>query len=119
MFVCTFICIFVCTFVYMYLYIYTPFTYSHPNHCKGNISFCLAPGVCTIAENNAQKLKNLENFFKNHYPDSLSFHSISLIQSRCQPPNLNKTFKLKQNMDKFYRVHLTVVIKDVNAATIF
>ena len=35
-----------------------PFTSSHPNHCKRNIPFCLARRICTIAENNTEKLKN-------------------------------------------------------------
>ena len=52
-----------------------PFTSSHPNHCKRNIPFCLAPRICTIAENNPEKLNNLENLKSNlskyHYPDSL------------------------------------------------
>ena len=46
-----------------------------PNHCNRNIPFCLARRICTIAENNAEKLKNLENLKTNlskyHYPDSL------------------------------------------------
>ena len=48
---------------------------SHPNHCKRNISFCLAQSICAIAENNSEKLKNLENLKSNlskyHYLDSL------------------------------------------------
>ena len=52
-----------------------PFTFSHPKHCKQNIPFCLARRIFTIAENNAEKLKNLENLKTNlskyHYPDSL------------------------------------------------
>ena len=52
-----------------------PFTSSHPNYCKWNIPFCLAQRICTIAENNAEKLKNLGNLKSNlskyHYPDSL------------------------------------------------
>ena len=48
---------------------------SHPNHCKRNIPFCLERRICTIAENNAEKLKILENLktnlSKHHYPDSL------------------------------------------------
>ena len=52
-----------------------PFTSSQSNHCKRNIPFCLAQRICTIAENNAEKLKNLENLkttlSKYHYPDSL------------------------------------------------
>ena len=51
------------------------FTSSHPNHCKRNIPFCLARRICTIAENNTEKLKNLENVKSNlskyHYPNSL------------------------------------------------
>ena len=53
---------------------YLPFTFSHPNHCKRNIPFCLAQRICIIAENNAEKLNNLENLsnlLKYHYPDSL------------------------------------------------
>ena len=34
-----------------------PFTSSHPKHCKRNIPFCLAQRICTIAENNTEKLK--------------------------------------------------------------
>ena len=52
-----------------------PFASSHPNHCKRNIPFCLAWGICAIAKINAEKLKNLENVKSNlskyHYPDSL------------------------------------------------
>ena len=51
------------------------FTSSHPNYCKRNIPFCLARRVCTIGENNAEKLKNLENLKSNlskyYSPDSL------------------------------------------------
>ena len=42
-----------------------PFTSSHPNRCKQNIPFCLAPRICTTAGNNAEKLKNLENLKSN------------------------------------------------------
>ena len=46
-----------------------------PNHCNRNIPFCLVRRICTIAENNVGKLKNLENLKTNlskyHYPDSL------------------------------------------------
>ena len=52
-----------------------PFISSHPNHCKRSIPFCLARRICIIAENNAQKLNNLENLKSNlskyHYPNSL------------------------------------------------
>ena len=54
---------------------FLPFTSSHSNHGKRNIPFCLARRICAIAENNAEKLKNLENLKTNlskyHYPDSL------------------------------------------------
>ena len=42
-----------------------PFTSSHPNHYKRNIPFCLAGRICTIAENNAEKLKNLQKLKSN------------------------------------------------------
>ena len=42
-----------------------PFTSSQPNHCKQNIPFCLAQRIYTTAENNAEKLKNLEKL-KSH-----------------------------------------------------
>ena len=51
-----------------------PFTFCHPNHWERNILFCLAWRICTITENNAEKLKNLENLKSNlskcHYLDS-------------------------------------------------
>ena len=37
---------------------FLPFIFSHPKHCKRNIPFCLARRICTIAENNDEKLKN-------------------------------------------------------------
>ena len=50
-------------------------TSGHPNHHTRNIPFCLQRRICTIAKNNAEKLKNLEklksNLSKHHYPDSL------------------------------------------------
>ena len=52
-----------------------PFTSSRLNHCKRNIPFCLARMICTIGENNAKKIKNLENLKSNlsnyYYPNSL------------------------------------------------
>ena len=51
------------------------FTSSYPNHFKQNIPFCLEPRICTVAENNDEKLKHLKNSKSNlskyHYPDSL------------------------------------------------
>ena len=71
-----------------------PFTSSHPNYCKWNIPFCLAQRICTIAENNAEKLKNLGNLKSNlskyHYPDSLikqGFQkALSIPQKNLQKP---------------------------------
>ena len=52
-----------------------PFASSHRNHCKRNIPFSLVRRICTIAENNTEKLKNLENLISNlskyNYPYSL------------------------------------------------
>ena len=71
-----------------------PFTCSDPNHCKRNNPFCLALRICTFAENNAEKLKNLENLkwdlSKYHYPDSLikqGFHkALSVPQKDLRKP---------------------------------
>ena len=50
-----------------------PFTSCHANHCKRNISFCLARRISTIAENSAEMLRNLENLKSNlskyHFSD--------------------------------------------------
>ena len=55
--------------------VYLLHSVTQTNHCKQNIPFCLARRICTIAENNAEKLKNVENLksylSKYHYPDSL------------------------------------------------
>ena len=78
-----------------------PFTSSHPNNCIRNILFCLSRRICTIAENNAKKLKNLENLKSNsskyHYPDSLIKQGFQKALSKPQknlrkpkkPPNEN------------------------------
>ena len=55
--------------------VYLLSTSSHSSHCKENIPFCVAQRICTIAEHNTKKLRNLENL-KSHlskyqYPDSL------------------------------------------------
>ena len=48
------------------------FSSSQPNHCKENITFTLARRICTIAENQQQKLRSLlevkENLQKYDYP---------------------------------------------------
>ena len=50
-------------------------TSGHTNHHTRKSPFCLERRICTIAENNAEKLKILENLktnlSKHHYPDSL------------------------------------------------
>ena len=71
-----------------------PFTSSHPNQCKRTIPFCLARRICTIAKNNATKLKNLENLKSNlskyNYPDLLikqEFQkALSIPQKDLQKP---------------------------------
>ena len=42
-----------------------PFTSSHPIHCKWNISLCLVRRISTIAEINAEKLRDLNNLKLN------------------------------------------------------
>ena len=62
-----------------------PFTSSHPNHCKGNISFCLARTIRAIVENNTQNLriskKLKSNLAKYHYPDSAIKQGFQRAQS--------------------------------------
>ena len=66
-----------------------PFASSYPNRFKWNIPFCLARRICTIAENNAEKLKSTENvkpnLLKYHYPNSLikqEFQKVLLIPQK-------------------------------------
>ena len=72
-----------------------PFTSSYPNHFKQNIQLCLTRRICTIPENNTEKLKNLENIKSNlskyNYPDSLKALSIPQKNLRKQkkPSNEN------------------------------
>ena len=73
-----------------------PFTSWHPNHYKQNIPFCLAQRICTIAENNGEKLRNLENLKSNlskyHYLDSLVKQGFQKALSMPQ-----KTYKNLKN----------------------
>ena len=65
--------------------------------CQRNILFCLAQRICTIAENNAEKLKNLENLksnlSKHHYPYSLIKEGFQKALSKPQK-DLQKPKKL-------------------------
>ena len=40
------------------------FSSSHPNHCKKNIPFTLARRICTMLENQQQKLRHLLEYLK-------------------------------------------------------
>ena len=76
----------------------------------------ILPFIKTFNLNNPNTYSNIKssvNCFRNNSISGL--RNIKLIQSKHQPPNLKK---LTQNMEKFYRVRLTVVIKGVNTATI-
>ena len=59
------------------------FSSSHPNHCKKNILFTLARRICTIVENQQQKLRHLsqlkESLEKYDYP-------INIITSGIKKP---------------------------------
>ena len=84
-----------------------PFTSSHPNHCKRIIPFCLARRICTIAENNAEKLKNLENLKTNlskyHYPDSLIKQGFKKALSIAQK-DLREPKKSNENILPFIAI---------------
>ena len=45
--------------------LFLPFSSSHPNHFKKNISFTLARRICTLVQNQQQKLENLSELKKN------------------------------------------------------
>ena len=60
---------------------YILFLSSNLSNCKWNIAFCLARRICTIAENNAEKLKTFENLKSNL---SKYNHLDSLIKQRFQ-----------------------------------
>ena len=42
-----------------------PFSSSHPNYCKKTIPFTLARRICTIVENQQQKLRHLSELKEN------------------------------------------------------
>ena len=89
-----------------------PFPSSHPNHCKRNIPFCLARRICTIAENNAEKLKNLENLESNlskyNYPDSLIKQrlqkALSIAQKDLRKPKKPSLFIYYIYVNCFFNV---------------
>ena len=94
------------------------FTSSHPNHCKRNIPSYLAQRICAIAENNAEKLKNLEtlksNSSKYHYPDSLiklAFQkALSIPQKDLRKP---KKFHMKtssHSLQHLIQITLTFIV---------
>ena len=113
---------------------YLTFSSSQINHCKRNIQFCLAQRICSIAENNTGKLKNLKNLKRNllkyHYPDSLTKQEIqntpSIPQKYLQKPKflLNKnilpvirTFNLN-NPDIYATIEFLVTcLKNCNASS--
>ena len=61
-----------------------PFSSSHPNLCKKNILFTLARRICTIAENQQQKLRHLselkENLKKYDYLVGISLRGYFLLR---------------------------------------
>ena len=78
----------------------------------------IVPFIAIINSDNPNiysTIKSLVNYLKNS--NVCGLHNVKLIQSKRQP-QISKNLQLKQNMEKFYRVRLTVVIKDVNAGTI-
>ena len=84
-----------------------PFSSSHPNHCKKNMAFTLARDlrvdfqiptlarrICTIVENQQQKLRHLSelkgNLKKYYYPINKWYQESPSINSKRQPTNLKK-----------------------------
>ena len=70
----------------------------------------ILPFITTFNPNNPNIYSTIKfpvNCLKNN--NVIGFHNIKLIQSKRQPPNLKKLLTKAE----FYRVRLTVVIKDV------
>ena len=82
-----------------------PFSSSYPNHCKKNIPFTLARRICTIVENQQQKLRHLSELKKNlkkyHYPVNIITNGIK--KALEIPQNELRKSQEKKNM-KFYHL---------------
>ena len=72
---------------------------SHPNSCKKNITFTLAQRICTIVENQQQKLRCLSalkgNLKKYDYPVNVTANGIKkaleIPQYKLRKPNEKQT----------------------------
>ena len=74
---------------------------SNKIHCSRNIQFCLVQKICTIAENNAEKLRNWDilksNLSKYHSLDSLinqAFQKTLAIPKKMYKNTKNPQIKL-------------------------
>ena len=85
------------------------FLSSHLNHCKKNIPFTLAWRICTIVENQQQKLRHLsevkEKLKKYDYPINIITNGIkkALEISQCE------LRKPKEKQMKFYHLFLHLI----------
>ena len=75
-----------------------PFSSSHQNHCKKNIPFTLARRICTIVENQQQKLRNLSELQKNlkKYDQPVSIIANGIKKAQEIPQNELRKPKEKQ-----------------------
>ena len=76
-----------------------PFSSNHPSHCKRNIPFSLARRICTITENENDKIKHInelkQNLINQEYPKKLI--DASIIKAQAIPQNELRKPKVKTN----------------------
>ena len=86
-----------------------PFSSSHPNHCKRNIPFTLARRICTIVENQQQKLKHIHelksNLKKYEYPETLIANGIQKALGISQETLTTPIEKNNKNVLPFIPTH--------------
>ena len=86
-----------------------PFLSSHPDYCKKTIPFTLARRICTIVENQQQKLRHLsevkEKLKKYDYPINIITNGIKkdleISRSELRKP--------KEKQMKFYHLFLHLI----------
>ena len=88
---------------------YLPFSSSHPNHCKKIMPFSLAQKICTIVENQQQKLKHLselkENLNRYDYPVNIITYVIKkdleISQNELRKPKEKQTDEVLPSISTF------------------
>ena len=84
----------------------SPFSSNHPNHCKKNIPCTLARRICTIVENQQQKLRHLSKLKKNlnkyDYPIKIITNGIQKAEEIPQKLKENENLKKPKENEAFH-----------------